>query len=140
MGNRDPSLRCPKTSRPMPIILQLAGAVEVLHMAFVLLMGRRHQHLDVLSQNLLGTVRTAFRMWVEHQHATPRVDLDCTVYGRVEDRSQTYLMVAVRHVSLGASCGKPQRRRIRSFLPGSGARRDGTRRCAIRRGIRRGSA
>ena len=53
MGNVEPSLRRPVTSRPMPMILLLAGVSILADIAVVLaLVGLGHEHLDILPDQL----------------------------------------------------------------------------------------
>ena len=64
--------------------LEILGEVGVV----LLVIGRRHQHVDVASQDLVFAVaEQAFRGWIERLDAAAFVDDDDAVYRRFDDRA-----------------------------------------------------
>ena len=57
MGKVEPSLRCPTTTRPIPMIRRSPVRPIALHVGVMLLaIGRRHEELDVLADDLIRQV------------------------------------------------------------------------------------
>ncbi|MNT56334.1 hypothetical protein D3C72_1936240 [compost metagenome] len=68
----------------------------------LLLVGRRHEHADILAGNFVGLVaELAHRRHVEGFDATEHIDHDRCVRNRVEDRLQMRLLL-----DDGASAGE----------------------------------
>ena len=82
-GKVVPSLRRPTTSRPLPMILarpvrQVAREILVV----LLVIRRRHQHVDVLANDVVfGIAKQPLGRRIERLHAAVLIDDDDAVYG-----------------------------------------------------------